>query len=397
MGGSGGRRRVGLCLTFLVVTTGFVACGGKSEQAQAQELILGAAQATYAAGTAQVLLSLEGLGDGEGDGQVDFANDQSEASVDLPSGPATVYVDGTTVLIQIDDVITVLDPDDLDPLGQLRLLLLFLSPGQVVQLLNGLDGDVDIVGADPVDGVDATHYRFGVSLDAVLDSLDGDARDVMADLLAALDLGTLDVDVWLDDDGRVLRFQTVVDVDGEPVTVTIGYSDFGSEVDIQIPEAGAALSSEEFELATADVSGAGWTGQSEIVQTSNAGWYAQGPLDSFEITLRCRPNGNCVNRESGNPWRQTGPGTYTVTADFTGDCTDTATGAVTTPGGYHETAEYTWTVSDAVDGMATEFTEVGTIHGEITAAGRADGCTFNGTPGGDVSGDARVEGTATRN
>ena len=67
MGGSGGRR-VGLCLTFLVVTTAFVACGGKSEQAQAQELILGAAEATYAAGTAQVSLSLEGLGDGEGDG-----------------------------------------------------------------------------------------------------------------------------------------------------------------------------------------------------------------------------------------------------------------------------------------------------------------------------------------
>jgi hypothetical protein len=387
---------VGLCLTFLVVTTAFVACGGKSAQAEAQELILGAAQATYAAGTAQVALSLAGLGDGEGEGQVDFANDQSEASIDLPSGSPTVYVDGTDVLIQIDGVTTLVDPDDLDPLGQLRLLLLFLSPGQVVQLLNGLDGDVDIVGSEPVDGVDATHYRLNVSLDAVLDSLDGDARDVMADLLAALDLGTLDVDVWLDDDGRVLRFQTVVDVDGEPVTVTIGYSDFGSEVDIRIPEASAALSSEEFELATADVSGAGWTGRSEIVQTSDAAWYAEGPLDPFELALRCRPNGNCVNRESGNAWRQTGPGTYTVTSDFTGDCTDTATGQVTTPGGYHETAEYTWTVSDAADGMATEFTEVGTIHGEITAAGRADGCTFDGSPGGNVTGDATVEGTATR-
>ncbi|HEY8060494.1 MAG TPA: hypothetical protein VID94_17140, partial [Acidimicrobiales bacterium] len=132
------------------MTTAFVACGGKSEQAQAQELILGAAEATYAAGTAQVVLSLVGLGDGEGDGQVDFANDQSQTTIDLPDGPATVFVDGTDVLIQIDDVTTALDTDALDPLGQLRLLLLFLSPGQVVQLLNGLDGDVDIVGDEPV-------------------------------------------------------------------------------------------------------------------------------------------------------------------------------------------------------------------------------------------------------
>ena len=316
MTGSVGRRSVALVGTFLVVTTALVACGGKSEQAQAQELILGAAEATYAAGTAQVLIALEGLGDGEGEGQVDFANDQSETSVDLPTGPATVYVDGTDVLIQVDDVTTVLDPDDLDGLGQLRLLLLFLSPGQVVQLLNGLDGDVDIVGDDPVDGVDATHYRLTVSLDAVLDSLDGDARDVMADLLAALDLGTLDVDVWLDDDGRVLRFQTVVDVDGQPVTVTIGYSDFGADVDIRIPEAGSALSSEEFGLATADVSGRGWTAQNAIVSSTVPDWYAVGPLtEDFALNLRCRANGSCVNRETGTRWDAGGPGTWTISGD----------------------------------------------------------------------------------
>jgi len=396
MGGSGGRR-VGLCLTFLVVTTAFVACGGKSEQAQAQELILGAAEATYAAGTAQVALSLEGLGDGEGDGQVDFANDQSQTTIDLPDGPATVFVDGTDVLIQIDDVTTALDTDALDPLGQLRLLLLFLSPGQVVQLLNGLDGDVDIVGDEPVDGVDATHYRLTVSLDAVLDSLDGDARDVMADLLAALDLSTLDVDVWLDDEGRVVQFQTVVEVDGEQVTVTIGYTDFGSDVDIRIPEASAVLTTEEFGLATADISGAGWTAESSVVSSTEPSWYAVGPANEGVLNLRCRPNGSCVNRETHNRWDPAGPGMWTISNDDTGDCTDTITGAVTTPGGYHETSEYTWTVTAYEDGVATEMTQTGTIHGEITAAGRADGCTFDGTPGGPVSGDATIEGTATRN
>ena len=88
---------------------------------------------------------------------------------------------------------------------------------------------------------------------------------------------------------------------------------------------------------------------------------------------------------------------WTITNDDTGDCTDTITGAVTTAGGYHETSEYTWTVTAYEDGVATEMTQTGTIHGEITAAGRADGCTFDGSPGGPVSGDATVEGTATRN
>jgi hypothetical protein len=389
MGGSGGRR-LGLGLTLLVVTTAVVACGGKSEQAQAQELILGAAQATYAAGTAQVSLSLVGLGDGEGEGQVDFANAQSETTIDLPTGPATVYVDGTDVLIQVDDATTVLDPAALDPLGQLRLLLLFLSPGQVVQLLNGLDGDVDIVGDEPVDGVDATHYRLTVSLDALLDSLDGDARAVMADLLAALDLGTLDVDVWLDDDGRVVQFQTVLDVDGEEVTVTIGYTDFGSDVDIRIPEAGSALTSDEFGLATADISG-GWTAQSQIVSTTVPGWVdvgAAGP--EVPLDLRCRPNGSCVNRENGTRFDPAGPGMWTNSSDVSGPC-----GA--TPGGYHQTSDYTWTVTADEDGVATEMTLAGTINGEVTPSGLAGGCRLGVGLVGPTTGTATVEGTATRN
>ena len=267
----------------------------------------------------------------------------------------------------------------------------------MVQLLNGLDGDVDIVGAEPVDGVDATHYRFGVSLDAVLDSLDGDARDVMADLLDALDLGTLDVDVWLDDDGRVLRFQTVVDVDGEPVTVTIGYSDFGSEVDIRIPEASAALSSEEFELATADVSGAGWTGRERDRPDQRRAWYAEGPARPRRARFALSAQRQLRQPRIGQ--RLAPDRTGHVDRDLTmsrGTAPTPRPDRSTTPGGYHETAEYTWTVSDAADGMATEFTEVGTIHGEITAAGRADGCTFDGSPGGNVTGDATVEGTATR-
>ena len=84
-------------------------------------------------------------------------------------------------------------------------------------------------------------------------------------------------------------------------------------------------------------------------------------------------------------------------ATTTGDCVDTVTGAVTTPGGYRETGEYTWTVTAYENGVATELTETGTITGEVTPAGLADGCTITGGPGGPTTATATVEGTATRN
>lgn len=388
MGGSGGRRRMGFVLVFLVVATSVVACGGgQSEQAQAQELILGAAQATYAAGTAQVSLSLEGLGDGEGGGQVDFAQDQSETTLDLPAGPATVFVDGPDVLVQIGDPVTLLDPDHLDAFGSLRLLLLLLSPGQVVQLLNGLDGDVDIVGPDPVDGVDATHYRLTVSLDAVLDALDGDARDVMADLLAALGLDTLDVDVWLDDDGRVIRLQTDLDLgDDGLVTVTVDYQDFGSDVEIAIPEVADAVDATAFGLATADLSG-DWTTQNEIVSSTDPAWQTVGPLEAESFTLTC-DGGACG---TGVDWTG-GNGRYVLAFSTDGDCTDPETGEVVTPGGYHEEARYVWTVTAAEGGRATAMTVRGTVDGSITPAGQADECEF---PGGGFTAHAVITGEAT--
>ena len=74
------------------------------------------------------------------------------------------------------------------------------------------------------------------------------------------------------------------------------------------------------------------------MQSTEPSWYAVGPANEGVLNLRCRPNGTCVNRETHNPWDPAGPGTWTISNDDTGDCTDTVTGAVTTPGGYHETA-----------------------------------------------------------
>jgi hypothetical protein len=47
--------------------------------------------------------------------------------------------------------------------------------------------------------------------------------------------------------------------------------------------------------------------------------------------------------------------------------------------------------------VATEMTQTGTINGEVTPPGLADGCTIGGGAGGPTTATATVEGTATRN
>ena len=177
-------RRSALALAGTLVISGVVACGGDDAQAEAQRIVLGAAQATFSQGTAQVLVTLEGLGDDDGTGQVDFENLLSEVEVDLDGETTTVIVDGEDTFVGRNGTYT----QDLDGLPDVATIVLFLQPLQALQILNGADGDIDIVGDEDVDGVPATHYQVTVDLQAALDALDGADR---AALQAAIDrLGT---------------------------------------------------------------------------------------------------------------------------------------------------------------------------------------------------------------
>src|SRR4029453_1874248 len=102
--------------------------------------------------------------------------------------------------------------------------------------------------------------------------------------------------------------------------------------------------------------------------------------DDVTITLRCRPNGNCVNtEEGGGRFRSAGPGSWTVTTDELRDSTNTLTGAVRA----------------SEDGRGTQLTATGTAGVQITPAGQATGCTITGQPGSATSATAQLEGTAT--
>jgi hypothetical protein len=384
-------RRAWAVVAVVLIGTGLAACGGKSEQAQAQELILGASEATFAAGTAQVLLE---LGDADGEGQVDFENGQSAVSVPLDAGDTTVTVDGSDVFVTVGDDVTLLDVDQLDVLGNLQQVLIALAPGALVHLLDGLDGDVVIVGDDDIDGVDATHYSLTVDVDAVLDELDGDTRDLLAILLAALGHDSLDIDVWLDDDGRLVQFQADFDLGGDdPVTVTVGLRDFGSDVEIRVPRTEEALSPADFQLATADVSGR-WDVESAITSTTNETAQPSGPEQGGSLNLRCDASGACTNSVSGSTWEPSGAGEFTVDQEIRTDCTDNASGTLVLADSAVITSHTTWTVTEVDDrGRAVALTSSGTIEGQVTAAGQARNCPF---VGGGFTYTAAREGSATR-
>ncbi len=387
MGGRCGR--LGALAAVAVLTITLVACGGKSEQAEAQELILGAAQTTFGAGTAQVLLT---LGEADGEGQVDFDEAQSEVGIEVDDRPTTVWVDGSEVLVGVDDVVTLVDPDDLDPLGRLRQLLLALSPRALVLLLDGLDGEVEIVGDDTVDGIDVTHYVLHVDFDRLLDQLDGDDRDLMELLLSALGGDGLDVDVWLDDEGRLVQLEADVDTgDDEPLRLTFGLRDFGSDVEIDIPDPTDAVTAEDFARATADIAGH-WTGSTRFTNSTDPAVWVPGRTEA-DFVVRCRGDGTCLDPEAGVAWDDAGAGAYSETTTGVVACTDDTTGEAT-PGGARFTRTTTWTVTGYDEGgQATEMTVSGQEEGEITAAGQAVNCSF---AGGATTGSARIRGAVTR-
>jgi hypothetical protein len=390
-----GRAGTGV-LALVLATAALVACSEESAAERAERLVLGVAEATFDEGTAQVAITLDGLGDLIGESEVSFEDFQSEATLGLEQGDTGVFLDGDQVLIQVDDIVTILDPDNLDPLGPAAKLLLGMLPAQVVQAVPGYTGDIDIDDDTTIDGVEVHHYKLRLDVDAILDTLDGDARDVMAAVLATIGEDRFDVEVWIDDDGRLIQADLQLTVDGEPVTVTLGYSDFGSDVDIDIPDATDALTADDFGLATAEVEGTTFTGELRVVSSTLPAWRAPGSVYSeVTLTFRCRPNGTCINTESQSRFRPSGPGSWTVSADEIGDCTDTVTGAVTAPGGGHTTGEVTWTVSAYEDGVATELTATGEATIEITPAGLATGCTITGAPGSATEASAQLEGTAT--
>ena len=95
------------------------------------------------------------------------------------------------------------------------------------QLTEGLK-DVETVGKEDVDGVEATHYKVTVDTEAASEMLEGmeGAQGQVPDEMV--------MDIWLDGEGRLI--QTEGDLGGQG-TMKMNVFDFGADVSIEAPPA----------------------------------------------------------------------------------------------------------------------------------------------------------------
>lgn len=111
---------------------------------------------------------------------------------------------------------------------------------------------VEEVGAETVDGSDATHYRATVDLVKLLplvaDIVDEQPTDAelkeTKDQLAKLGLQTLPIELWVDGDGFLKQVQLAPDLSkvdpdhpGTSFSMTLTFSDIGEDISIDVPPA----------------------------------------------------------------------------------------------------------------------------------------------------------------
>lgn len=130
---------------------------------------------------------------------------------------------------------------ELDQLAQLTEA----DPRELLELLRGVSGDVEVVGTEVLRGTETTRYRATLDAASVEKSVPESEREdfrAFADqLLSQSGLAEIPLDVWVDADGLLRKFELDVAATqpgaSEPsrATVTFELWDVGERVEIELP------------------------------------------------------------------------------------------------------------------------------------------------------------------
>jgi hypothetical protein len=286
-------RRSLLAVTALVLP--LAACGGgdgdEGTTIEAAGLVRNASTATADAGSAQITYEAEvsGLPEGatvdsfgmSGSGAMDFDDQTGTLSIsyddDLPGVP-----DGTTFDSVFAGTVTYLRSElfgelpggaewmridyqellaDQAGVDVSQLPTAGSDPSSGLAVLEGVaDDGVEEVGEEEVDGVSTTRYHAEIDIsDAYEDNdaiTDPDAFAAFVSQFGEED--TMSMDVWLDDDGRVVQqeYEQPFPIFGPgtdtTMSVTMGFHDFGSDVDVELPDEGDTIGYAELLEAVGD-------------------------------------------------------------------------------------------------------------------------------------------------
>lgn len=119
------------------------------------------------------------------------------------------------------------------------------APANPMEMIDAFgDGSISVenLGSDTIRGVNTTHFRMTVDVEAMVAAADEEA---LAELeqLGPLGDGTLPIDFWIGDDGNVYRIlmefdgADIADSDFGSMTMVWEMYDFGADIEIPLPPA----------------------------------------------------------------------------------------------------------------------------------------------------------------
>lgn len=248
------------------------ACGGSGTSSNPLGAIVLAAEKTQEAGSARVWMDMEmdgptGASTTTGEGVFDMAAEQGQMTmemdmVDAPAGTpglgtTEAVFDGTVMYMKIPGLSAQLPGSkpwlsvDLQQVGEevgVDMGALIQAggsdPTQSLQYLRGASGDVETVGEEEVRGIDTTHYRASISFDKIVEQAPADLRDRLEPTIELLKewagSDEMPVEVWIDDEGRMVRQRQSFEYAAGPAAgtsmkMTMEMYDFGVDVDVDIP------------------------------------------------------------------------------------------------------------------------------------------------------------------
>ncbi|MGH8884330.1 MAG: hypothetical protein ACRDYX_03985 [Egibacteraceae bacterium] len=240
-------------LAVAAIATGCGRAGDPMKRLQgAQRATLGAGSAAFA-----IEQSFEGASSEvqkiRTEGVLDFARRIGRATVKLADGETEVLFAGDTTYFRLPPNPQVrtpwirLDRQDIEKVSGLKSVS--DDPSRNLDLLNGIVGDVELVGEEDVRGARTTHYRFAIDLRQAAEKASADRREVVQQQAAILGGNRLPSEAWLDAKGRIARQTFTFNLqksqlpagtalpDGVSWTARtlIEYYDFGTKVDVKPP------------------------------------------------------------------------------------------------------------------------------------------------------------------
>lgn len=195
-------------------------------------------------------------GEGVGDGQTMLVELTLGGATAEAFGQDTVDLEvrliGDTMYQRFPALLAQLDLDaewlsfdlaDLGPeFGQVLDQARASTPGEALSALREA-GAVAEIGEEDLDGVATTHYAATLDLRAVVE---GSGLDGAMVENAGLDLDqAVPVDVWIDGEGLVRRYDATVEVDGVTTTTSFEVLEYDVDVDVAAPPAEDTVSFRE--------------------------------------------------------------------------------------------------------------------------------------------------------